>query len=202
MRCTSLLSLAAATILLAPTLTARADTVDVFTLKISTMPFNGTTWSAPSTISFSIPVGQPPLTWDDAGETFFISPVVDNGVSSGGYNPSDPTAEEVFTPRGLLLGFTLPTPTPQPEYDFLEYDLFTGPPSAPIFTLGTYLLNPNFNGYFYPNNVHDAGLVEGELTISQVSSSPSPVPEPSSLTLLSIGLLGAAEAARRRLNRT
>jgi hypothetical protein len=183
MRHTFFSSFGIASIILACTVVARADTVDNFSFDYG-----------PATLTWSIPVPALPSSVDEGSATF-QSPLFIAGESAE--SPS-----EIFLTAGRSDGldlevlFQLPNGIGIPstlEFYLAGPQLFTGPLTAPVFLLGTTSLtgqlvtNP---GGSHPENV------PGDLTISQEST--SPVPEPSTLALLATGLAAAFVVCRHR----
>jgi hypothetical protein len=126
------------------------------------------------TITWSIPMPAVPIETMN-GAVLFTSPIVFNGM-----NTSD--SFEFFSPRNYSnIGFS----TPEASYSYQLYlsVLASGTPESPIFYLGDLGVVGN-------------GIV-GNLNIAEVSS-PSEVSEPSTLALLSTGLLGVIGAIRLR----
>jgi hypothetical protein len=155
--------------------TAHASTMDLFSLTSGTDSYLFTLPASPTPTATNMACPDP-----NHGDFCLSSVSVSkNGVSSNNtvefFTTSNYGGLELFKSNG---------------HSFLnEYgsQLFTGSVTAPTFTLGTFSLSSDQE-------------TTDSLTISQVPST-SPVPEPSSIALLSTGLLAAAGTIRRRFNR-
>ena len=144
---------------------------------------SNTSFSAPGksiTFNFSLPTTLPSL------DLIFV-PI---SVSFGGHNYSEAGTVELFSAAsgGLFDVFFIA------GFNLYEWDLFGGQ----IFNAqnhlvdGLYPVDPTQGGYF-----KDLGF-DGFGTFSSGSVQVGAVPEPTSLLLLGVGLLGLVPAARKR----
>ena len=181
-----LMSLAVLSASLLSTVHAKAATMDLFTLTNNS-----------STYSFSLPASPTPtftgngcIDKQGSGNDFCVDPtaVTVNGTVHSGYSV------EFFT-SSADGGLEIFNSSDHTILNFYGSQIFSGMVSAPHFTLGTY--NFTFNNS-NENCDEDCDNQSAKLVISQISPSTSPVPEPSSLVMMSSGLLAAAGAVRRK----
>jgi len=171
-----LLSLAILSASLLSTVHAKAATMDLFTITYYSDSYSFSLPDAPSPTS----TGDGCIDREGAGNDFCIDPTaitvngtIHNDYSVEFFNSNSGGGLEMFKGSGHILR------------NMTGSQLYTGTVYSPNFTLGTFYLNSDESSF--------------KLVISQVPPvTTSSVPEPSSLVMMSSGLLAAAGAVRRK----
>ena len=177
-----LLSLAVLSASLLSAVHAKAATMDLFTLTYNSNTFSFTLPDSPTPTS----TGNDCIDVAGSNADFCINPVAVT-INSSHYSTD---SVEFFT-SSAFGGLEIFNGSQHSIVSLDSSQLFSGMVSTPNFTLGTYDVTRHNDG----NCGQDCNQ-SGRLVISQVST--SPVPEPSSLVMMSSGLLAAAGAARRK----
>ena len=178
-----LLSLAVLSASLLSAVHAKAATMDLFTLTYNSNTFSFTLPDSPTPTS----TGNDCIDVAGSNADFCINPVAVT-INSSHYSTD---SVEFFT-SSVFGGLEIFNDSHISLANADAIQVFSGMVSTPKFTLGTYALARNDSSCYDDCN-HSANLV-----ISQVPPDTSPVPEPSSLVMMSSGLLAAAGAARRK----
>jgi hypothetical protein len=181
-----LLSFAVLSASLLSTVHAKAATIDLFTIT-----------SNSDTYSFSLAASPTPTFTGDgcieaagSGKDFCVDPTSVTVNSSVHKHYS--VEFFVFDAAG---GLEIFNSSDHSVFNVTGSQVFSGMVSAPTFTLGTYTLRLSGTG----DCDGECETQPAKLVISEVSpGTTSPVPEPSSLVMMSSGLLAAAGAVRRR----
>jgi PEP-CTERM motif len=173
---------------------AKASTLDTFVLTGdgNTFSFSLTSPSNPSHTGFSCP--------GDSGVCYSGISVTDNGhMQNDTIEFTSNDGIEIYNGSGHeVLDLSL---------DNHQKDFFSETTSHGVTTVsflgGNYLLGGDDNGYgdYDWNSKSDCGNNYDGYTLSIDPPTTSPVPEPSSLVLMSSGLLAAAGAVRRRFKK-
>ncbi len=177
-----LLSLAVLSASLLSTVHAKAATMDLFTLTYNSTSYSFTLPDTPSPTS----TGNGCIDHQGSGKDFCIDPTAVT-VNSTVHN--DYSVEFFTSNKGG--GLEMFNGSDHTLLNMTGSQLFSSLVSAPNFTLGTFYLNGNGG---------DCDESSVKLVISQVPpvGTTSTVPEPSSLVMMSSGLLAAAGAVRRK----
>ena len=155
---------------------AHADTLTTFSVT-----------GGDGTFSFSLPSSATPSTSNNNAAGFSLSSATYNGTPVSG------DTVYFYTTSGSG-GFYLTNPAGTFDLDEYGPQIFSGTTSMPVFTTMTYTLS---NGSADGNGIHSAAAGD----VLTVTTSVSPVPEPSTLALFGTGILGLAGFGRRALSR-
>jgi hypothetical protein len=171
---------------------AKASTLDTFSLTGdgNTFTFSLLSPSTPNATSFNCPA------FSSSGDFCYTGiSVTDNGKSqSDTIEFTSKGGLDIFNKNGQeIVELTLDKPPVE----------FTDNKNSVSFIGGTYLLGGDDNGYgqYDYNYKSDCGNNYDGYTLVIDPPTTSPVPEPSSLVLMSSGLLAAAGAVRRRFKK-
>jgi PEP-CTERM motif len=173
---------------------AKASTLDTFVLTGdgNTFSFSLTSPSSPSHTGFSCP--------GDSGVCYSSIAVTDNGhIQNDTIEFTSNDGIEIFNSSNHeIVDLSLD----KKQSDFFSETTSHGVTSV-SFIGGNYLLGGDDNGYgdYDWNSRSDCGNNYDGYTLSIDPPTTSPVPEPSSLVLMSSGLLAAAGAVRRRFKK-
>ena len=182
-------------VLLLAVQSAFADSVNYFTTNTYGSGTPTTLLTAPgSTFSFSFSVPLPvTLSGSDSESFTTIVPLV---YSFGASTVTVPGTAVIFFTSSLSGGFDITFTLNGNSYlweFFGANQFFTGPTSNPGLLTGSFF----YGGTSFGLNNSSGDLVTGPGTI--VASTPTAVPEPSSLTLLGTGIVVITGAIRRKL---